>query len=108
MAQWTESQGHLNGLGEADPVLQDRQNPVSQALRTRVFILLCGGGAIPGHRLRMRESWITQACGVALTVLPTVSTDLVYFQGSPLTLPVVGGGGEMGREDLIDLNLRDI
>ena len=25
------------------------------------------------------------------SVLPTVSTDLVYFQGSPLTLPAVGG-----------------
>ena len=44
MAQQTESRGCLIGLGEADPVLPDRQNPDSQALRARVFIPLQGVG----------------------------------------------------------------
>ena len=43
-ARRTESRGHLNSLGEADPVLPDRQNPLSQALRAQVFILLRGAG----------------------------------------------------------------
>ena len=39
------------------------------------------GGAIPGHRLRMRESWITQAHGAALMVPPTMSTDPYLLPG---------------------------
>ena len=56
-----------------------------------IYTFTGGGGAIHGHRLCMRESWITQVHGVALTVLLTVSTNPIYFQGFPPTMLVVGG-----------------
>ena len=93
-------------LGEADPVLPDWQNPVPRPSGPKYLYLYGGGGAIPSHRLHMCEPWITQACGLALMVPLTVSTDTIHSQGFPPTMP--GVGGETGWEDLIDLDLHDI
>ena len=82
---------------EANPVLPDQQNPVSRALGARVFILLRGGVATPGGRLQVREPWITQARGPALTVLLIMSTSLVCFQSSHRHCRWVGGGLRDGK-----------
>ena len=66
-----------------------------------------GGRVTPGHRLRMREPWITQAHGPALMVQLTMSTDLVHSQSSHWHCRWVGGN-KTGREDLVDSNRRDI
>ena len=76
--------------------------------RLKYLYFLQGGGLAPGHRLCMCEPWITQARGLALTVQPTMSTDLVHSQSSHRLCWWVGGGGTNRQEDLINLNLHGI